>query len=208
MDSYLNLNVGSLRKEFPELDEDVVRDVYHAAEKDCERARDTLCELSGRKRARPEDEVPIEAASGFRLTEQTGDLFSCSESASLAHCVSECLAMGKGIAVHFKKRFGRVAELKAQKGVIGGGAILPRPKQGSAFVYYLVTKARYFHKPTLAAVRQSCEWMRAHAVAHGVRCIALPRIGCGLDGLQWPDVKAVLVEVFGETDIHIAVYSL
>ena len=208
MDNYLNLNVGSLHKEFPELDEDVVRDVYHAADKDCEKARDTLCELTGRKRARPEDEIPIEGDSGFRLTEQTGDLFSCDESASLAHCVSECLAMGKGIAILFKKKFGRVADLKAQHGVIGKGALLPRPNEENAFVYYLITKARYFNKPTLGSVQQSCEWMRNHAVAHNVRCIALPRIGCGLDGLRWPDVKTVLVSVFEQTNIHIEVYTL
>ena len=43
------------------------------------------------------------------------------------------------------------------------------------YVYYLVTKKRYFHKPTLATVRQSCEWMRNHALRHGVTCIAMCR---------------------------------
>ena len=44
----------------------------------------------------------------------TGDLFSCDSESSLAHCVSADLHMGKGIAVLFKKKFGRVPELKKQ----------------------------------------------------------------------------------------------
>ncbi len=46
--------------------------------------------------------------------EVKGDLFKCPSSASLAHCVSEDLHMGKGIATIFKKEFGRVGELKSQ----------------------------------------------------------------------------------------------
>lgn len=34
------------------------------------------------------------------------------------------------------------------------------------------------------------------------------RIGCGLDGLQWEKVSAILEEVFENTDIKITVYSL
>uniref|UniRef100_A0A3B3W0X7 Macro domain-containing protein n=1 Tax=Poecilia latipinna TaxID=48699 RepID=A0A3B3W0X7_9TELE len=44
----------------------------------------------------------------------TGDLFSAPDQESLAHCVSEDLRMGKGIAVLFKKNFGRVDALKEQ----------------------------------------------------------------------------------------------
>lgn len=46
--------------------------------------------------------------------EKIGNLFSVSDNVSLAHCVSVDLCMGKGIAVEFKKRFGRVDELKKQ----------------------------------------------------------------------------------------------
>ena len=45
----------------------------------------------------------------------TGDLFTCSgRGASLAHCISQDLHMGKGIAAIFKKKFGGVGQLKAQ----------------------------------------------------------------------------------------------
>ena len=124
-------------------------------------------------------------------------------------CSGIFLRLLQGIATLFKRKYGRVDELKRQAPKIGAGAILERPNSnGKGFVYYLVTKARYFHKPTLDAVRRSCEWMRDHAVAHGVRTIALPRIGCGLDGLRWPDVRATLCKVFEETNIRVEVYAL
>lgn len=116
--------------------------------------------------------------------------------------------MGKGIAVQFKKRFGQVPELSRQDAPIGAAAILYRPGTKDAFVYYLLTKERYFHKPTLESVRQSCVWMRDHALQHNVQTIAMPRIACGLDGLLWSDVKAMLCDVFDNTGISIRVYTL
>ena len=50
----------------------------------------------------------------MKFLEVKGDLFSCPPTSSLAHCVSEDMAMGKGVAVLFKKEFGGVGELKAQ----------------------------------------------------------------------------------------------
>ncbi|VDI08671.1 Hypothetical predicted protein, partial [Mytilus galloprovincialis] len=51
---------------------------------------------------------------GFSFEEKKGDLFDCPETDALAHCVSEDLRMGKGIAVLFKKKFGGVGELISQ----------------------------------------------------------------------------------------------
>ncbi len=75
-------------------------------------------------------------------------------------------------------------------------------------MYYLITKPRYFNKPALADVKRSCVWMRDHAIANAVTHIAMPRIGCGLDGLQWADVRAMLVDVFAETSVRLSVYRL
>ncbi|XP_040975785.1 ADP-ribose glycohydrolase OARD1 isoform X2 [Aquila chrysaetos chrysaetos] len=44
-----------------------------------------------------------------------GDLFSCPQTDSLAHCISEDCRMGAGIAVLFKKKFGGVQELLDQR---------------------------------------------------------------------------------------------
>ena len=57
------------------------------------------------------------------MLERTGDLFSA-PTTSLAHCISTDCAMGKGIAIQFSERFGRVDEIKRQVVKVGGVAIL------------------------------------------------------------------------------------
>ena len=44
-------------------------------------------------------------------------------------------------------------------------------------------------------------------MGHDVRSISMPRIGCGLDGLLWPQVRQVMQRVFADTDLTITVYS-
>lgn len=131
------------------------------------------------------------------LQEIQGDLFSCDASYSLAHCVSEDLKMGKGIAVAFREKFGCVEALKAQGRGTGSVAIL-KDEENGRFVYYLITKSRYYHRPTYDSLRASLVAMRDHAIANGVNTIAMPRIGCGLDKLKWTQVKAMINEIFTE----------
>lgn len=135
----------------------------------------------------------------------TGDLFGCPEYEALAHCISEDCRMGAGIAVLFKQKFKGVSELKEQKKVPGQCAVLMREGR---FVYYLITKKKAFQKPTYASLRQSLEDMRSHCVKNGVTRISMPRIGCGLDRLEWSKVSVILEQVFKHTNISITVYSL
>ena len=134
-----------------------------------------------------------------------GDLFTSPESSSLCHCVSRDLGMGKGIAVLFKKKFGGLNALRAQKAQIGQCAILMRQNR---FVYYLITKERYFHKPTYQTITASIEYMKNHAVINNVSHISMPKIGCGLDRLQWNRVEAIIRSTFKNTNIKISVYEL
>ena len=39
----------------------------------------------------------------------------------------------------------------------------------------------------------------------GIDRIAMPRIGCGLDRLKWPLVRALIKDVFRDEDIEILV---
>jgi len=113
--------------------------------------------------------------------------------------------MGKGIAVTFKNKFGRVDVLRAQGKLVGDVAVL---KDGTRYIYYLITKERFFHKPTYESLTNSLVRMKEHALEHGVKQISMPRIGCGLDGLLWPRVRNIIMDVFRATDISIKIYQL
>ncbi|WAR08676.1 OARD1-like protein [Mya arenaria] len=143
--------------------------------------------------------------SDFKIMHKKGDLFACPSTDSLAHCVSKDLRMGKGIATLFKKIFGGVAELKHQAKEVGDVAVL---KDESRFVYYLITKTKYNDKPTYKTLESSLEAMKKHCLANDVTAVSMPRIGCGLDLLKWPQVEDLLIQVFMDTDIKVTVYSI
>lgn len=86
--------------------------------------------------------VPV---SCKHVEEIESDLFVAPAEYSSAHCVSEDLRMGGGVAVQFRERFGSVDFLLRQRARIGNVLFL---KNNNRYVYYLITKKLCQHKPT------------------------------------------------------------
>eukprot|EP00667_Euglena_gracilis_P020370 EG_transcript_22040 len=145
---------------------------------------------------------PVSTPTAY--AEKVGDLFSARE--SLAHCISADVVMGKGIALTFKTKFQGSEELRKQNPQVGKVCVLQREGR---FIYYLITKPRYFHKPSYDTLRASLLAMKEHCLANRVTAVAMPQIGCGLDGLKWPAVRDIIKEMFPPKDgIQITVYIL
>ncbi|XP_061392271.1 ADP-ribose glycohydrolase OARD1-like [Musca vetustissima] len=140
----------------------------------------------------------------FSLKEIYGDLFSAGEDYSMAHCVAADLRMGKGIAVKFRSKFGSISLLQKQNVKPGGVAILPH---NSRYIYNLVTKETSWGKPTYQLLHSSLVSMRNHMIEHDVTKLAMPRIGCGLDGLTWHKVKDLIEEVFSNDPVSIVIFN-
>lgn len=132
------------------------------------------------------------------------DLFAMSADYALAHCISSDAALGAGIAVLFNKRFNMRAKLKKL------------PKETLKYptcvyidgVFNLVTKDKYWNKPTLATLRASFEKMKEQALEMKINKIAMPLIGCGLDRLHWVDVSYMIQEIFADTNIEIVICKI
>ena len=139
--------------------------------------------------------------------EENGDLFAeeILQHYALCHCISSDFALGAGIAKAFAS-MGVKKQLceKNPKQWQGRGYCLFTETNGVT-VGNLVTKQRYFHKPTLETLRQALDDFRAQALEKGLHRIAMPKIGCGLDKLDWDDVKIIIKEVFVSTDLEILV---
>lgn len=142
--------------------------------------------------------------------EEKGDLFTEEILAeySLCHCISSDFALGAGIARAFAQ-MGVKKQLceKYPKEWQGRGYCLLTETNGLV-VGNLVTKQRYFHKPTLETLRQALEDFYALALEFNLKKIAMPKIGCGLDKLDWENVRKVINDVFGESEIEILVRYL
>ncbi|CAG8610133.1 12088_t:CDS:2 [Acaulospora morrowiae] len=138
--------------------------------------------------------------------EVKGDLFKNSDQTdALAHCVSQDLRMGKGIAKEFKKRYNGISELKSQKKEVGQVAYLSRDNR---YIFYLITKSSVYEKPTEEDFEKSLVELRRSCEEFGVKGLSVPSLGTGLDKLSLEFVRDAINRVFAESDIRVTMYRL
>lgn len=147
----------------------------------------------------------------MRLIEEKGNLFDLEEKYALAHCISLDCAMGAGIAVEFDKRFeGMKQECRrhVEKYGLKHPNIFMYEGKERRIVFNLITKKNYYNKPTYITITQSLQMLREHCEHYGIKHLAIPKLGCGLDRLQWDKVKRIIEEEFKYLDIEIIVRYL
>ena len=109
----------------------------------------------------------------------------------IVHCVSADLKMSVGLAAACVSRFGRPPLPHPPPRV--GDVIVQRT--AGPTVVHLVTKLKFFHKPSHAdvytALDRAVVAIRAMTM---VRCVRVPRLACGVDGLRWLDVGPVALQ--------------
>lgn len=143
--------------------------------------------------------------------EEYRDLFSVSDDYYLAHCISADFKLGAGIAVQFNKKYSckdRLFNLFPGSRTLYWDKLQDRFKGMCVFtdpVYNLITKRNYWDKPTLITIKNALSWMKEDCEIRGIKKIAMPMIGCGLDKLKWDDVSKIIKDVFEDTDVEILV---
>ena len=141
------------------------------------------------------------------LTEQPGDLFvDCPPYISIGNAVSLDFSMHAGLAKVFRAKFGRIDFLRSQVTATGMCSVL---QHKGRYVFYLVTIARFYQKPTYTTVTQALQSLRYHLLRLGLKQVALPgRMCCGLDRLHWRTVKQIITTVFQGSGVHIYIYYI
>ena len=132
--------------------------------------------------------------------EEHRDLFYVDASYYLAHCIASDLRMGAGIALPMQSTF----NLRQQIRQSGESTNSPTCVL-TGHVFNLITKRSSSGKPTYVSLTSALINMKATARNIGVTKIAMPKIGCGLDRLQWGTVRGLIRDVFSKTDIQILV---
>ncbi len=72
-------------------------------------------------------------------------------------------------------------------------------------VFNLVTKEWYYNKPTYETLICCLEQIKTRMAQLNITKLAIPKIGCGLDKLQWNVVEQIIKGVFTDTDVEIVV---
>ena len=137
-----------------------------------------------------------------------------SEAEVLVNTVNCVGVMGRGIALQFKKAFPE--NFKAYAAACRREEVQP----GRLFVYetgrlapprYLInfpTKRHWRGKSRMEDIEAGLEALARLIQEREIRSIALPPLGCGLGGLDWPEVRRRMEAALGGlADVHIVIYE-
>lgn len=169
----------------------------------------------------------------MKFSEIHRDLFTVNnqktrEPYGLVHCVSADFGMYSGIVVGFNQRWNMKERLLEEYGDQQinfkkyGGLVCPMKvghveeahdrrniwhifNEPSYWIYNLVTKQKVSHKPTYGSLEQSLRKLQEFMYQHDEYKIAMPTIGCGIDGLEWVKVRGIIQKVFNDTPVEILV---
>ena len=127
---------------------------------------------------------------------------------SMGHCFSADAHMSKGFAQFLSERVPRLRRICRRANLLKDQVFPFWDSLSRRYIYNFVTKEKYSEKPDLQTLATTLQSMQSHATLHGVSTIAIPKIGCGLDQMNWQDVVKLLRDIFAYSDIQIVVYSL
>ncbi|WP_096356782.1 type II toxin-antitoxin system antitoxin DNA ADP-ribosyl glycohydrolase DarG [Mucilaginibacter gotjawali] len=132
---------------------------------------------------------------------------------ALVNTVNTVGVMGKGIALQFKNEFPEnykeYTEAVNRK-EITVGKVQVVPVNGLNGVKYIVnfpTKAHWRYPSKIEWIKDGLKDLHKQVKVLKIESIAVPPLGCGNGGLNWDDVKPIIVEALSDLDINVFVYE-
>lgn len=146
------------------------------------------------------------------LVERPGSLFD-SDAGAIGHGVNVAGVMGAGIAVHFRRRWPSMYQeyrSRCHSNLLRpGGVYAATGFAGTPARFNIASQDRPGRHARLDWLASGVEKSVAVALEMGdIDTLALPRIGCGIGGLDWIDVRAVLERIAAASPLDIEVWTL
>lgn len=131
------------------------------------------------------------------ITTIQANLLSAPKHQVVAHCISSDCALGAGVAKVLANAYPELREVCQKRTQLGSRGVTFYQSPQGRIIANLVTKDRYFHKPTLADFERVMRHFADICARKGARHIAMPyHIGCGLDRLPWDKVQTIIQDAF------------
>jgi O-acetyl-ADP-ribose deacetylase (regulator of RNase III) len=118
--------------------------------------------------------------------------------------------MGKGIALEFKKRYPRMHYAYTQ--LCRGGVLKPgnlhiwcKPQEGEWIINF-VTKNHWRNPSRYEWIQEGLLALHRYLKPYGLQTVSLPALGCGNGGLDWGEVKPMIVDALSDLDAVVYVY--
>lgn len=147
------------------------------------------------------------------ITYTSGDILNADVEA-LVNTVNCVGVMGRGIALQFKnmfpENFEAYAQACAQKHVQPGQMFIFETGQltNPKYIVNFPTKRHWRGKSRIEDIETGLADLKDQIAARGIKSIAVPPLGSGLGGLDWQDVKALIIEALSSLeDVDILVYE-
>ena len=127
---------------------------------------------------------------------------------SIGLCIPADAKMSKGFADLLSQRISGLRDTCRQAKLLSGQTFPFWDRARNRNIYNLVTKTKFSEKLNLTTLSLTLEEMKSHARLYGISTIAIPKIGCGLDQVNWQEVVKLPRVIFAYSNIRIVVYTL
>lgn len=137
-----------------------------------------------------------------------GDIFQ-STMQTLVVPVNTVGVMGKGLALQFAKKYPEMEE--EYKGYCATydfkiGKLLIYRDSPYRWILNFPTKGHWYNKSQLVYIDEGLDTLVLTYKYHGITSIAFPKLGCGLGGLAWADVRLLFDKYLDLMGIPVEVY--
>lgn len=136
-----------------------------------------------------------------------GNIFN-SECAVLVNPVNCVGVMGKGLALEFKNRYPAMFQTYKKacdtKELRPGQPMLVYGPDKSIVLF--PTKYHWKERSKIIYIKDALEVVSCCYRSFGIKSIAFPKLGCGLGGLDWKEVKPLMEQYLSKPDIDVEIY--
>lgn len=140
---------------------------------------------------------------------KTGDLLG-SKMQTLINTVNCVGVMGKGIAYSFKQQYPTMfkdyEERCKEKKVQLGKPYIYKIKDERLIVNF-PTKGHWKNNSNLRDIENGLKYLAEHVKEWGIKSMAIPPLGCGNGGLDWNDVKPLILRYLDPLNIPMEIYE-
>ncbi len=146
------------------------------------------------------------------LTEEHGNLLEAPVDA-LVNTVNTVGIMGKGLALQFKQAYPdnfRAYESACKRGEVRLGEMFTYETSqldGPRLIINFPTKAHWRSRSKLSDIKVGLRSLLTVISEQNIQSIAIPPLGCGNGGLDWAEVRPLIVEALGDLPgVRVMVY--
>ena len=120
---------------------------------------------------------------------------------NIVHCISNDKSLSKGFAEQIDSHFQSRQFLKGRH-----GKVIPQPIYENKTLFHLVTKEKYYDKPTLNRISECLIELKNYCVNNDIFELHMPKICSGLDKFDFKIIRGKIEEIFKESHIKISIH--